>query len=121
MVAVPVAPWLSLAVSGSVCVPTESDVGENEVPVPSCPSRLLVHTSELPVSVPSSGSVAFPAKPTDVPCANVALSAGVVMCATGGWLNGGGAFASPETGDSENVLEAPGAIEIPVACVAPQK
>jgi hypothetical protein len=32
-------------------------------------------------------------------------------------LNGGGALASPETTDSENVLEAPGAIEIAVACV----
>jgi len=43
---------------------TDSVLVENDVPVPICPSRLLVQTSDAPLSVPSSGSVADPVKVT---------------------------------------------------------
>ena len=94
---------------------------ENDVPVPICPDTLSVHTSDAPVSVPSSGSVPVPAKLTDAPCANEALFAGDVITATGGWLNGGGALASAETSDCDTVRDALAASEIAFACVEPQK
>ncbi len=84
--AVPVAPFESVAVSVIVCVPTDNVLVENPVPVPICPLRLLVHTSDAPLSVPSSGSVPVPANETLVPCTTLVLFAGAEIAAVGGWF-----------------------------------
>src|SRR3954465_108097 len=86
--AVAVAPCASVAVSVMVCVPTDRVDFENEVPVPMAPSMLLVHTSDAPVSAPSSGSVPLPVNDTDVPCVKLAPFAGVLMDADGAWFAG---------------------------------
>src|SRR4029079_9035940 len=72
----PVAALASFAVSVIVCEPVVSVLVEKDTPVPIWPSRLLVHTSELPVRTPSSGSVPVPAKLTGVPGAKLALLSG---------------------------------------------
>ena len=64
---------------------------------------LLVHTSERSGERAVLRITPVPAKLTDAPCANDELLVGAVISATGGWLNGGGAFASADTSDSENV------------------
>lgn len=52
-----VAMSLSVAVNVIVCVPFDRALVEKDEPVPICPSRLDVHTRELPESGPSSASV----------------------------------------------------------------
>ena len=83
MLAVPVAPWESVAVSVMVWVPTERVDVENDVPVPIWPSRLLVQTSEAPLRTPSSGSLPEPWKGTFAPCAKLDPLAGAVIDAVG--------------------------------------
>ena len=85
-VSVPVAPCESVAVSVIVCVPTDRLDLENDVPVPICPSMLLVHTSDAPDNAPSSGSFADPLNDTAAPCANEALFVGAEISAVGGWF-----------------------------------
>jgi len=85
-VAIAIAPFESVAVNVIVCTPTDSEVVVNDAPVPICPSRLLVHTSDEPLSAPSSASDPVPLKATLVPCVAVALTAGVTIDATGGAL-----------------------------------
>ena len=67
-VATLVAPLASFAVSVIRCAPTLSVPSVNEVPLPICPLRLLVHTNDAPPSTPSSGSDAEPANVSAVPC-----------------------------------------------------
>ncbi len=82
--AVPVAPFESVAVSVIVCVPTDKVLLANEVPVPIEPLTLLVHTSDAPVSAPSSGSEPDPVKVTLVPCTTLVPVVGAEMDAVGG-------------------------------------
>src|SRR5258708_6475340 len=69
-----------------VCAPTDRLLFVNDVPVPMAPSRLLVHVSDAPVRVPSSGSDPVPANETLVPCTTLPLFAGDVIAAVGGRL-----------------------------------
>ena len=82
-VAVPVAPFESLAVSVMVCVPAESAVVETLAPVPIWPLMLLVQTSDAPDSAPSSTSLPAPVNVTLAPCAYEAPLAGAEMVAVG--------------------------------------
>src|SRR4051812_45724978 len=80
----PVAPFESVAVSVMVCVPPDSVEVVNDTPLPIVPSRLLVHTSDAPESVPSSGSDPLPVNDTVVPISTTVLFAGCEICAVGG-------------------------------------
>src|SRR5689334_25032348 len=71
-----------------VCVPSERLFRLNEPPVPSTPSRLLVQTSEPPVSCPSSGSEPVPVNVTSLPSKNSDPEPGRLIVALGDWLAG---------------------------------
>jgi len=82
-VAVPFAPLLSVAVSVIVCAPTLSALVVTEPPVPSAPSTLELHASDVPLSAPSSASLPVPVSVTDVPSTTLDPAAGALIAALG--------------------------------------
>src|SRR2546423_5656881 len=82
MVAVPVAPALSVTAAAIVCVPLDSPLVVSEAPLPRAPSMLELHW--MPAArFPSSGSVAEPVKVTGRPGADVVPSGGAVILTPG--------------------------------------
>src|ERR1700704_5749607 len=69
-----------------VCWPTERFDFVKVVPVPIWPSLSLDHTSDAPLSGPSSVSLPDPVKVTLVPCTKLALFVGAEIAAVGGWF-----------------------------------
>jgi hypothetical protein len=110
MLAVPVAPFESRAVRVIACVPTARFATEKEPPDPIDPDRSLVHVKALPVSGPSSGSIADPAKDTVSPTRYTEPTLGDVIEGRGLRLAGGsggggvGAVASEHAPNSAIVI-----------------
>ena len=84
----PVFPFASVAVSVTTLVPGERRAVKLP-PVPNWPSRLLVHTSAEPVSVPSSESRPVPTNAMSLVVERVSPSPGWLMTAIGGGVGVG--------------------------------